>query len=250
MDRKRRARGSRVRGRPPKSELPTYVETLAWLGEEYVGTLTRGGLAVADVRPEQLREAADVLAETAAMIRAIPMAQRRAMWVPMQGALAAAASHYGNVHRAVVETGISAALEAQNHAAFTQLHVNSIPATDLEVLRVAGYRDPERALRQLVNAARSAPQTLGADETLESILEEGQQSLRPPTPGTQEPPPRPKRWTGLAKLLTGAALTGIDIAGGVGVGPLTAGATLPAVLASSAGGIGMIIEGVGALRGE
>lgn len=173
-------------------------------------TTTRRRLCGAELRRQVPIK---LLAETAAMIRAVPTAQRHTMWVPMQGALAAAAPHYGNVHRAVVETGISAALEAQNHAAFTQLHVKAIPTIDLELLRVAGYRDPERALRHLVDAARSAPQSLGAHETLERILEEGQQSLTPWPSGIQKPPPRPKRWTGLAKLLTGAALTGIDIAG-------------------------------------
>src|SRR5690349_10087709 len=100
MERKRRRGGSKNRGRLAESELAAYVETLEWLGEEYVGTLTYGRIVAAGVRPEQLTEAADVLAGTAGMMRAIPAAQRDAMWVPMQGVLATAAPHYSNVHRA------------------------------------------------------------------------------------------------------------------------------------------------------
>jgi hypothetical protein len=63
-----------------------------------------------------------------------------------------------------------------------------------------------------------------------------------------------KRWTGLGKIFTGISIAGVNIAGGIalgiGAGPLAAGVTVGGVLASCAGGIGAVCEGVGALQGE
>jgi hypothetical protein len=44
--------------------------------------------------------------------------------------------HYQKVRRAVVETGIADALEAQRHAAIAHLRREAIPEMDLQVLRM------------------------------------------------------------------------------------------------------------------
>jgi hypothetical protein len=225
-----------------------YLATLDWLGEEYVGPLTRRGLsATADLTPENLQDGAEVLAETARMLRSIPLSRREAMWQVMEEEVRRASPHYENARRAMVDTGITVALQAEDHVILTGLHPSVIPAVDRGVLQTAGYANPQVALQHLVKSARATPRHLRAGETLEQILAEGYEQLR-------QQPPRPKRWTGLAKLLTGGALAAIDIAGGVaataGGGPLTSGVTLGGVLTSCGTGIGMIAEGVGVLRGE
>jgi hypothetical protein len=149
----------------------------------------------------------------------------------------------------VIETGIIDALEAENHAILRGLEYEAIPAADLSVLRLAGYSDPYLTIQYAARTARSLPQTLRTGETLEQILLDGFDNLRAGELGR-----RRKRWTGFAKLLTGSALAGVDIAGGVaaaaGGGPLAAGVTLGSVLTSCGAGIGMIFEGIGSLRGE
>jgi hypothetical protein len=259
----------------PEESMPLdeYRDVLERLGDEYIGTLTGAGLSsVADVRPEQLRDGVEVLAELARMMRAIPPARRRAMWPALHGEMNSALPHYQNLKRAIIETGIAAALDAEDHVIMTELRREMVPALDLMVLRMAGETDPERALLGLIRAARSAPRTMLAAKTVAQLLEDSerqlQQALQPQSAaGTvtsggaaraampaAPPPPNPKRWTGWGKLFTGMATAGANIAGGialgVGGGPLAVGVTVGGVLASCASGIGAISEGVGALRGE
>jgi hypothetical protein len=249
--------------------LDDYREVLERLGDEYVGTLTGVGLSsVADVRPEQLRDGVEVLAELAQMMRAIPPARRRAMWPAMHGEMKSALPHYQNLKRAIIETGVAAALDAEDHVVMTELRREVVPALDLTILRMAGETDPERALQGLIRAARSAPRTILATKTVAQLLEESEQQLQqalqpqpmagaaavPPGAALPGAPPKPKRWTGWGKLFTGIASAGANIAGGIalgaGGGPLAVGVTIGGVLASCASGMGAIAEGVGALRGE
>lgn len=171
------------------------------------------------------------------------------MWPPVHGELLIASTHFENLRRVMTGTGIAGALQAEDYAALFGLDHRAVPPIDLEVLRAAGYADADLALRHLVRAARSAPRALRSDETLERVLEEGQEKLK-----EVSPPKTPKRWTGFAKLFTGGALASANIAGGIaaaaGGGPLAAGITLGSVLASCATGVGMIVEGVGSLRGK
>lgn len=249
--------------------LDEYREVLERLGEEYVGTLTGVGLSsVADVRPEQLRDGVEVLAELARMMRAIPPARRRAMWPAMHGEMKSALPHYQNPKRAIIETGVAGALDAEDHVVMTELRREVVPSLDLTILRMAGETDPERALHGLIRAARSAPRTILVTKTVAQLLEESEQQLQqalqlqplagaaagPPGAAVPGAPPKPKRWTGWGKLFTGIASAGANIAGGIalgaGGGPLAVGVTIGGVLASCASGIGAISEGVGALRGE
>jgi hypothetical protein len=246
---------------PESMSLDEYREILERLGDEYVGTLTGTGLSsVADIRPEQLREGVEVLSEMAGMLRAVPLGRRAAMWPAIAGEMQGALPHYQNLKRAIIETGIAAALDAEDHVVMAHLRREVVPSLDLAVLRMAGEADPERALLGLIRAARSAPRTLLAVKTVAQLLEESEKYLLPQGAANMVPPvtgpaaPKPKRWTGWGKLFTGMATAGANIAGGialgVGGGPLAVGVTLGGVLASCAGGIGAISEGVGALRGE
>jgi hypothetical protein len=172
--------------------------------------------------------------------------------------LKAAAQHYQKVRRAVVETGIADALEAQRHAAIAHLRREAIPEMDLQILRMVGHEDPERALRQQIRAARAAARGVLETNSAGAVLLEGEKYLqRPPPPGPAAGPvvaPRPKRWSALGKLLKGAAVIAGNIAAPVSTGliasPVAGLAIAPATLASCAGGIGEICEGIGALRGE
>jgi hypothetical protein len=251
-------------GTPESLPIYEYRNVLERLGEEYVGALTgRGLFSAADVRPEQLREGVEALAEMARMVRAIPPARRAAMWPTLESEMKLAGSHYQILKRAIITTGIAAALDAEDHVVMTHLRPEVMPSLDLTILRMAGEADPERALQGLIRAARSAPRAVLATKTVAQLLEESAsyipaqvqdgaaQPAPAPAPG---PATRSKRWTGLGKLFTGMATAGVNIAGGialgVGGGPLAAGVTLGGVLGSCAAGIGAIAEGVGALRGE
>jgi hypothetical protein len=247
--------------------LEEYREVLERLGDEYIGMLTDAGLSsVADVRPQQLRDGVDVLAEMARMMRAIPPARRQAMWPAMQSQMKSALPHYQNLKRVIIESGVAAALDAENHVVMIELRREVVPAVDLTILRMAGEADAERALLGLIRAARSAPKTILATKTVSRLLEESEQQLQQAlnhnhrAARAQDPrlvpgaPPTPKRWTAWGKLFTGIASAGANIAGGIalgaGGGPLAVGVTVGGVLASCASGVGAIAEGVGALRGE
>lgn len=241
----------------PESESTSLVEfreTVEQLGDEYVGTLTSAGLSnLADVGRDQLREGAEVLAELARMMRAVPLARRDAMWSAIQGEIKFALPYFQHVKRAITETGIAAALDAEDHAIMTRLRLEAMPTLDRAVLRIAGESDPERAMRGLVRAAHAAPRNVLANASVGQVLEESEALLQHPSPPAGSAP-KPKRWTGFGKIFTGTAVAGVDIAGGIALsvvgGPLGAGVTLGGALASCAGGIGAICEGVGALRGE
>ena len=243
--------------------LDEYRDVLERLGDEYLGPLTATAISsAADVRPEQLREGVEVLSEMARMLRAIPSSRRIALWPAINGEMTSALPHYRNLKRAIVETGIAAALDAEDHVVMTHLRREAVPSLDLAVLRMAGESDPERALLGLIRAARSAGRTKLAMKTVTQLLEESERYLQPQAFGVPVPvpapgsglAPKPKRWTGWGKIFTGMATAGANIAGGIalgiGGGPLAAGVTAGGVLASCAGGIGAIAEGVGALQGE
>ncbi len=232
-----------------------YRALLERLGDEYIGTLTRRGLSEsADVKPDQLQDGVEVLAETARMLRAVPPSRRSAMWPSMTGELQTALSHYQVVARALIETGVAGALDAERHVVLNHLRREVIPDLDLALLRLIGEADPELALAHMLREARTAPRSLLRTMTVAQMVEEGGRLLQP-QPGVPAPvPPKAKRWTGWGKLFTGMAVAGANIAGGIalgiGGGPLAAGATVGGVIASCGAGVGSICEGVGALRGE
>jgi hypothetical protein len=235
-----------------------YGELLGRLGEEYVGNLTRIGLSGgADVLPEQLQEGAEVLAGFARLIHAVPTEFRAAIWPTMHSEMPRALPHYQNIKRALIHTGIAEALDAERHAALANLRREMLPDVDLVVLRMMGESDPERTLRAIISAARSAPSAALSSHTVTELLNEAEKQLpestTPPGPGLP-PALTPRRWIGWGKIFSGMAIAGVNIAGGIALGasggPLAAGATLGGVLASCAAGIGNLSEGVGALRGE
>jgi hypothetical protein len=239
--------------------LADYEDLLNNICEEYTSAVTAPDIAkVAGVTHAQLLDAMQVLAQDARMLRSIPLAARTVMWAAVRQELQGAAQHYERVRRAVVDTGIVDALEAQRYAAIAHLRREPIPAVDLQVLRMVGHEDPERALRQQIRAARVAARGLLQTSSVETILLEGekylQQASAPNTAAQLVPAPRPKRWSAWGKLLKGAAVMAGNIVAPLGAGlvggPVAGIVVTPATLASCAGGIGEICEGVGALRGE
>lgn len=233
----------------PNSE---YRDLLEQLGNEYVASITGVGLArLAEVRADVLRDGVEVLAEMAKMLRAIPPTRRLAMWPSMVREIKDSLPHYSNLRRAIVATGVAGALDAEDHVVLKHLRRDALPPLDLEVLRMTGESDPESALSGLIRAARSAPRTILAGQSVAQLLNESEAHLKKLVPAE---PIQPKRWTGWGKLFTGMATAGANIAGGIALGvaggPLATGVTMGSVIASCAGGIGAICEGVGALRGE
>ncbi len=233
--------------------LEEYQEHLERLYNEYVGPMTSHSLKAAGVTSENLLQGAEFLAETAALVRAIPPAKRDSMWSTVSAELNKASQHYETLERAITESGISDALGAEDHMVMSQLRREVIPALDLQVLRLAGESDPERALAQLIRAAQVAPRTVLANKTMVQVFGEARDSLSRPVTSKKNRP-KPKFWTGLGKILTGMAAAGANIAGGLALtglgGPLAAGVTAGGVIASCGAGVGGICEGVGALQGE
>jgi len=184
--------------------LGEYRDVLERLGDEYVGVLTRRGLSeTADVKPDQLQDGVEVLAETARMMRAVPPSRRSAMWPSMTSELQTAQSHYQVIARALIETGIAGALDAERHVVLSHLRREVIPGLDLAVLRLSGEADPELALAHMLREARTAPRSLLRTMTVAQMVEEGGRLLQP-QPGVPAPvPPKAKRWTGWGKLRLG-----------------------------------------------
>jgi Salmonella virulence plasmid 65kDa B protein len=207
---------------------------------------------------------------TASMTVPIPLSPGRSGFGPsLSLSYDSGLPHYQNLKRAIIETGVAAALDAEDHVVMTELRRGAVPALDLTVLRIAGETNPECALQGLIRAARAAPRTILATSTVAQLLEASEQQLQqalPPQPlagaapvppgaaAVPGAPPKPKRWTGLGKLFTGISIAGANIAGGIALGafggPLAVEVTAGGVLASCASGIGAIAEGVGALRGD
>ena len=162
----------------------------AW--RRYLGPLTATAISsAAAVRPEQLRQGVEVLSEMARMLRAIPSSRRLALWPAINGEMKNALPHYHNLKSAIVETGVAAALDAEDHVVMTHLRREVVPSLDLAVLRMAGESDPERALLGLIRAARSAGRTKLAMKTVAQLLEESEQYLQPQALGVPVPVPAP-----------------------------------------------------------
>jgi hypothetical protein len=238
--------GERERG----MDVETYGRDLQVLGAEYVGALSRRALRTsADVAPAEIEDSAEALAEAAALVRGVPHGMRPRMAEVVTQQVHEVVPHFDTVSRALDGSGVSDALDARGRFALVHLHVDAVPAVDRELLRMAGVTDVESAILQAVESANGAAVSL-QDQAVGCLLARARDHLIAPTPLER----RPKRWTAVAKLLTGAATAGVNLAGGValvvGGGPLAAGVTLGGVLASSAAGVGMILEGLGLLRGE
>lgn len=237
------------------------LRTLDWVAHEYLRPYDTNALADTEPDPDDLSRDVSTLVEAAKLLRGVPASMYSRMWPVVSEELAGSAGYsYRSVSRALLELGIADALEVADHAVMRELEVADIPPIDLDLLRDVGYADPDWALRHIVRDARSAAARMERDRVaLSSILEEASVHLQDAAAGrlAELHPPRPKRWAGFSKLLTGASIAGLNIVSGVALtaasgplAPFAVGAGLPSVLASTAAGVGQIVEGVGALRGE
>jgi len=240
---------------------PTRSRTVDWIAYEYLRPYGSSELSRIDIESDVLTQNASALADTARLLRIVPPSMYPRMWPVVSDDLTTSAhSSYQNINRALSGIGITDALEAENHSAMRDLDVEDVPPIDLDLLRKAGYSDPEWACRHIVRTARSEAASMERTGiALSSILEEGREHLHYAASGvtTAHASSRPKKWAGFSKLLTGAALAGLNIVSGIALAttsgplaPFAVGAGLPSVLGSAAAGVGQIAEGVGVLRGE
>jgi hypothetical protein len=233
------------------------ARTARWLAQEHLD-LSPAALEAADLKVDEVAASAVVLADVSRMVRAVPAAMREPMESAIAGQVESVAQpHYQRVTRALFATGALDALEAERHLALRNARTEWLPALDAELLRRAGYAEPQTALANAVATARAMPDRMPPGATLESVIAEGEAALGGTWQSQFQPGPSPrpaKRWTGLGKILAGASLSGGNLAGGIALALGTLGASVGAtwlgVVGSTGMGVGMIFEGVGALRGD
>lgn len=219
--------------------------------------ISASALSRANATADELSESATVLTDIAAMVRAVPNSMRPTMQGPVNNVVKqTAVLHYERIVRALNETGAMEALEAEGWFALRHLTSTWLPPLDANLLQRAGHQDVQQALAVAITQARGVPDRLTPSRGLDVAMQEGRSVLAEGLP--VDPPGLPirrsKRWTGVGKILTGAALAGGNVAGAALLGVGTAGASLGAtwlgVVGSTGIGVGMVFEGVGAIRGE
>jgi hypothetical protein len=170
--------------------------------------------------------------------------------------------HFERVVRGLEATGVLDALTAEEGLALRRVQFGHLPEIDKHVLRRAGYDDPDVVLRQgLVTARRLLERNSVAG--IRQVVQDGRDAFEDlggrPRPARRSSVPvaepggsRASWWTGWGKVLAGAATAGSNVVGGVAAtiatGGVATGVTAAGVLASAGTGIGMIFEGVGALK--
>ncbi|MFD5419194.1 hypothetical protein ACFWJT_14340 [Streptomyces sp. NPDC127069] len=146
------------------------------------------------------------------------------------------------------------------------LRADHLPSVEAEILSALGFPRVAAHLPALICAVKIfsqkrtgylaevpvSQQLRDLAERLDGALQEHQAAAR----SEQEEPPIQRRkrkwWTGLGKVVTGSAVSIADIALGAGLIPFEVSAETRSwgALSSTTLGIGQVMEGVGALRGE
>lgn len=261
-----------VLGRPTEE----HRERLLEIGRDYVE------------RPNSAQDRDITLAQVTAATRALARAAAITdvcaehgfeLWPAAQATIVVAGNHYATFQGVADRFGVTDALSSDDYYVLRHLDMGSIPDEDLEILKMAGVGDPAAYLRAMVRRAHatadrlSRPGLIARDPTkdpLAGVLADAHAILGRFAEGDKAhkagPPPLPKKrkiWTGIGKILKGAAVASgnlIPVAAAVGIFTVNpaAGAAIGAgavtswdkILSSCGAGVGDICEGVGAIRDE
>jgi hypothetical protein len=247
--------GHRI-GRPAEREV-------SLLAQDYLD-LNVAALMAVDLTIESLSASAAELADAARLVSSVPPAMRGEMALSVASTVSRVASfHYPQVRRGLEATYVLDALEAEEHRTLRCVRPHWLPPLDAELLRRAGYRHPEVVLEHAIRNLHLLPERIGPGASLAGVVEEGETMLLARDLAEQlqsghspaNTRPRPKRWSGVGKVLSGASLAAGNVAAGIAAVTGTwdlmgEGATGLALLGSTGTGVQMIFEGIGALKGE
>lgn len=169
----------------------------------------------------------------------------------------------------IEECGALEALDAHADVLFAHLTRDGLPQDDVELLKRAGFQEPEAELTLVIERIRLRYARKGdssrrnceacpsstfrqADQELERIAE-ALKETPPESPKSKEKPVKPKKvFTGISRILGGGIMATGNILGGLGVAAL--GPVSPIgpdkVMLSLGAAVAMLGQGVDELRGE
>jgi len=181
----------------------------------------------------------------------------------------------GRAFEIYVRTGVADVLDSQRSMIFPALTEDLIPIEDLQFLIDCGIKNPKDeitiAVRKLnhgyysANVIENRPILISdlmqiSSERLVRVTEGFLQSaqtddsaskLNSPSQNPLQPSKKPKKiFNGIGKILSGLVAGTGNVLIGAGAIPATGGAATAGVIASAAFSVGMIMQGVGDLRGE
>lgn len=169
----------------------------------------------------------------------------------------------------VVRTGIADVIQDYFGEIVEGMNADHFPEADIEILRQSGSSDPQReiiAMNHLIKSrkevliresrevrfSRSLEQVTERVERIEILLSEEPQESNQAKAANQQPTVKRETFKGLGSIAQGAlmTITDISLAAGWWSVPLPPETTSVGAVVSVASGIGMILTGIGELRGE
>jgi len=168
-------------------------------------------------------------------------------------------SYLGEARRVLADSGVLDALDEYADEVLGRLSRAVIPDYDVELLRHAGFEEPEAEIVLLVHYARS--RIAGHQQRPSEVLRRAQEHVEglaevlettePEAESSTSVKPKPKKvFTGISKIL-GGAVTGLgNVLLGVGTIPSAGPSSLHLVIGSCGLAIAAVGQGIGDLRGE
>lgn len=168
-------------------------------------------------------------------------------------------SYLGEARRVLADSGALDALDEYTDEVLGRLSRAVIPDYDVELLRRAGFEEPEAEIVLFLHYARS--RMAGYQQRPSEVLREARKHVEAlaealettdpePTDTTNERAKPKKVFTGISKIL-GGAVTGLgNILLGVGTIPSAGPSSLHLVIGSCGLAIAAVGQGIGDLRGE
>ena len=167
-------------------------------------------------------------------------------------------------------TGVTDILDDNGRLVFQHVEISSVPPEDQEFLAQCGVKDPKAEIVISVTRLKAGywpvgepgQRNFGTKELVEfsrmQVLQSSKAILQPTTdasseskvPTTNEPKKRKKYFNGIGKILSGVVAGTGNVLIGTGAIPATGGAAVAGVIASAAVSVGVIMQGIGDLRGE
>jgi hypothetical protein len=161
-------------------------------------------------------------------------------------------------------TGVAEALDEHGPLIFARLRPDDVPPEDADFLRKCGIKEPEAEVTIALARLRAGYWMIGSQPTRRTGVSELMASSKgklweaahqlESSDGEAEsggPQAKPKKYfTGIGKILSGVVAGTGNVLVGAGAIPASGGAVIAGVIASSSFAVGMVMQGIGDLRGE
>lgn len=162
-------------------------------------------------------------------------------------------------------TRIAEILDENGALVFQEITRESVPTEDLEFLAQCGIKEPEAEITISLRRLKAGYWMMSEDgRSTARILEHSRMQIlhvaeglsqqdaqqKPAVSEGQSSKKRRKIFNGVGKILSGVVAGTGNVLMGIGAVPAAGGVAAPAVIASAAASIGIIMQGIGDLRGE